>query len=100
MVQARLEAYLERKRIAFPRLYFLSNDELLSILSQANDPRAVQAHLRKLFDGVASLEMEGEGRSLDVLAMNSAEGEQMPLSKSMKARGAVEGAAPRRCGHC
>ena len=48
--------------------------------------------MRKLFDGVASLELEGEGRSLDVLAMNSAEGEQVPLNKSMKARGAVEGA--------
>ena len=89
-VQARLEAYLERKRVAFPRLYFLSNDELLGILSQGNNPRAVQPHLQKLFDGIQFLEFEGEGRNLNILEMHSAEHEKVPLSNNVKARGAVE----------
>ena len=88
-IQKNLEAYLETKRQAFPRFYFLSDDELLEILAQTRDPRAVQPHLRKCFDCIQALQF-GEGQSIDVLAMTSPEGETVSLGKNLKARGAVE----------
>lgn len=94
-----LEAYLESKRVVFPRFYFLSNDELLEILAQTRNPHAVQPHLRKCFDAINKLEFAGgtaqPGQdeaaaatiSNDILAMLSPEGERVSLGRSLKARG-------------
>lgn len=85
-----LEDYLTMKRMAFPRFYFLSNDELLEILAQSRNVQAVQPHLSKCFDGIKSLDFGPEQGSINILGMVSAEGERVSLGNNLKARGGVE----------
>ena len=89
-IQKGLEDYLGTKRAAFPRFYFLSNDDLIEILSQTRNVHAVQPHLMKCFDAIKKIEFTPDKNSKEIIGMWSPEGEYVTFSESVMAMGPVE----------
>uniref|UniRef100_A0A6I8NYC7 Dynein axonemal heavy chain 11 n=1 Tax=Ornithorhynchus anatinus TaxID=9258 RepID=A0A6I8NYC7_ORNAN len=87
-----LAEYLESKRLAFARFYFISSADLLDILSKGSQPRQVTCHLAKLFDSVADLQFEDYQQMLTNTAtgMFSKEKESVPFHAACDCVGQVE----------
>ena len=50
-----MEQFLERHRSQFPRLYFLSNADLVDMVGISRNPQALVPFARKCFPGITSL---------------------------------------------
>jgi dynein heavy chain len=89
-----LQDYLETKRQAFPRFYFVSTADLLDILAKGGDPHSVEHHLPKLFDNLHRLEWkkdENTGQRTHIaIGMYSGEGEYVKFDGECNCTGAVE----------
>lgn len=77
-----LGKFLENQRSVFPRFFYLSDEDLLSVLSISyRDVLSISPHLSKLFPGVARLHVDKD-ESLDnslIVAVVSKEGEVLGL---------------------
>ena len=72
--------YLEKKREKFGRFYFLSNEDLIEILSLQREPQRVQPHLRKVFESIDKVVFN---QNLNVIAMVSCELEEIGFLSSV-----------------
>lgn len=52
-----LNEFLDSKRRAFPRFYFVSVSDLLDILSNGNNPIKINRHMSKIFQAIEKLDL-------------------------------------------
>ena len=90
-----LADYMESKRRAFPRFYFVSTADLLDILSNGNNPVKVMIHMNKCFQAIEKLTLDtenpGAGKRPKAKAIISCVGkETIPFKSDMGLDGKVE----------
>lgn len=87
-----LNEYLEQKKKIFSRFYFVSNQALLDILSNGNNPEIVNGYLGDCFSGMKSVDfVETEARPYRVCqGMISKENEYVSFGDHFEFVGAVE----------
>ncbi|CAM9326693.1 unnamed protein product, partial [Choristocarpus tenellus] len=86
--QKALADFLEEKRSALPRFYFIGDEDLLEILGQAKNPGVIQAHLKKLYQGIHRVEFNEE--QTQITAMLSSSGEKVALESPVDITDSVE----------
>ena len=85
--QKSLSDFLDSKRNSFPRFFFISDDEMLSVLG-SSDVTAVQEHCLKMFDNCQALTFKRQDKFVG--GMRSPEGESYEFRTLTSTDGPVE----------
>lgn len=96
-----LADFMEAKRRAFPRFYFVSTADLLDLLSNGNSPHRVMPHMSKCFQAIDRLQLDqatedaaaaapGAPRPKALGMVSSVGEESVPFSAPLPLEGKVE----------
>lgn len=89
-----LNEYLEQKKKIFPRFYFVSNQALLDILSNGNNPEKVNEYISDCFDGMKDMKFieneSGPRPYRTAQGMFAKDGEYVPFLSPFTCMNAVE----------
>ncbi|CDJ27241.1 LOW QUALITY PROTEIN: dynein beta chain, flagellar outer arm, putative [Eimeria mitis] len=77
-----LNDFLEKKRLAFPRFFFLSNEELVQLLAGASHAEALAPHVQKCFEGIHSLNFDKDTKEANTIFSHREEA--LPLLASVR----------------
>ena len=81
-IQKALGEYLEKERAAFPRFYFVGDEDLLEIIGNSRNYARLQKHFKKMFAGVHQLAFSEDETQIDALI--SRENEQVRLVEPVR----------------
>ncbi|CAL1157217.1 unnamed protein product [Cladocopium goreaui] len=94
MCEKALNEFMDGKRKAFPRFYFMSSADLLDVLSNGNNPARVVHHFPKFFNAIEKYDLDfpdGPGTRPHATGLHAAIGkEYVPFFEALPLVGKVE----------
>lgn len=94
-IQKNLKKYLEKRRIDFPRFYFLSDEDMFEILGKVKDPVYINKYMKKMFEGIKLMDFvqqanfKGGSKLFEFTAIISSDGERLDLISSIELNGEI-----------
>ncbi len=86
-----LNDFMDGKRRAFPRFYFVATADLLDILSNGNAPNKVMCHMPKIFQAIETLYLKEDGDRPTATGMETCVGKEVvQFPNPLKLVGKVE----------
>ncbi|XP_058790035.1 dynein axonemal heavy chain 7-like [Phymastichus coffea] len=86
-MSSKMQDYLNKLRLSFPRLFFLSDDEVVQLLFVCQNITHSKLHLKKCFPNIVRVNM---GQDLDIISIVGDSGEEVLLEKAISLKSSSE----------